>query len=757
MVLLMKLRSSLGNSFSTNKLTALLVTFSLFAALSTNEVMAQNKNVQDSTLNAKDQSLTAKDKYFTQLLLEIQREMRVEEGKKELQENKEMISKVLKEFEHEVLFTKEKREISLDGVIKSLISEAESLQSSSQVGPFVDKIMTFFGSLKQKVVVLKEERFATGPKEISYDLIDTYIARFTAFKALLSQKSEGKQNQNLLSSGSIALFLAQAKASIQEKEQVYNDQVAVNDSLQQDYSTLLQLVYSLESSKISLSSDLQDKETKQENTEKEFTTYEALGTNITEDDFQKKVALMQTNESLKKEITEITDSLEHIDSDLVIESNLLPVKQNDIDQNASKLTDIQKLLLDEKNKKYSAISDRFKQESKAEIDVQDNQIQKQMISLQKTIDLYNTGIDSLTIELQKINEKLSEQFTTGTSVIKQREITVQKLLKEYVRYSQELEKLYTMYKSVLSQNKEAILKLEDNNSFIKTDVVSLQSQKKELTQSVESIKVSIAAKEKEKTETKDDKRVIQIINELTVLYNNLHDTEKALTQTGQLLEQRKSFETNYIERKNQEIAQINQVIDYIDNNIMATQYAIESFVYGYHMQLKKMEIKNIQIKVDDIQKRIDNNNTSLVEQKDKENTNRLLIKKLTGSPEQKNQKEKDILVQINIIVSKMRSLKESIVKDTKVLETQKALLADLKKNYTEMAVLSKTSLKSYFEYGFKSVELQKSVVNNNYPYPNKLPINIPSFDSSIEKLFDLMKDAGVNPDITLEEVKALYK
>ncbi|HCY21207.1 TPA: hypothetical protein DIC40_05150 [Patescibacteria group bacterium] len=89
----------------------------------------------------------------------------------------------------------------------------------------------------------------------------------------------------------------------------------------------------------------------------------------------------------------------------------------------------------------------------------------------------------------------------------------------------------------------------------------------------------------------------------------------------------------------------------------------------------------------------------------------------------------------------MRSLKESIVKDTKVLETQKALLADLKKNYTEMAVLSKTSLKSYFEYGFKSVELQKSVVNNNYPYPNKLPINIPSFDSSIEKLFDLMKDA----------------
>lgn len=423
--------------------------------------------------------------------------------------------------------------------------------------------------------------------------------------------------------------MSEAKASIQEKEQVYNDQIVVNDSLQQDYSKLLQLVYGLESSKINLSSDLQDKETQQENTEKEFATYEALGTNINEDDFQKKVTLMKTNELLKEEISKERDSLENVDSQLVIESNLLPVKQNDISQNASKLTDIQKVLLDEKNKQYLAISARFKQESKAEIDIQDDQIQKQMINLQKTIDLYNTGIDSLTTELQKINEKLSEQFTTGESVIKQREFTVQNLLKEYVRYSQELEKLYTMYKSVLSQNKEAISRLEDNNSFIKTDLVSIKSQKKELVQSVESIKVSIAAKEKEKTETKDDKRIIQIINELTVLYNNFHDTEKALKQTDQLLEQRETFETNYMARKNQEIAQIDQVINYIDNNIMATQYAIESFVYGYHMQLRKMEIKNIQIKVDDIQKRIDDNNKALVEKKNEEKTNRDLIKKLT--------------------------------------------------------------------------------------------------------------------------------
>lgn len=89
----------------------------------------------------------------------------------------------------------------------------------------------------------------------------------------------------------------------------------------------------------------------------------------------------------------------------------------------------------------------------------------------------------------------------------------------------------------------------------------------------------------------------------------------------------------------------------------------------------------------------------------------------------------------------MRSLKESVTKDNKLLETQKALLNELKKNYTELANLSKTSLKSYFEYGLKSVQLQKDVVTNNYPYPNKLPIDIPSFDASIEKLFDLMKDA----------------
>lgn len=57
---------------------------------------------------------------------------------------------------------------------------------------------------------------------------------------------------------------------------------------------------------------------------------------------------------------------------------------------------------------------------------------------------------------------------------------IQNLLKEYVRYAQELERLYTMSKAILSKNKEAILKLEESNPFVRIDVNSLDTQKKEL-------------------------------------------------------------------------------------------------------------------------------------------------------------------------------------------------------------------------------------------------------------------------------------
>jgi len=147
-------------------------------------------------------------------------------------------------------------------------------------------------------------------------------------------------------------------------------------------------------------------------------------------------------------------------------------------------------------------------------------------------------------------------------------------LREHVKYSQELENLYSIYKTVLLQNKEAIIKLEENNPFIKTDISVLESEKQEMEHLIESLNVTIDAKDKEKSETKDETRVITLINELTILYSNLQRAETSLKQTESLLEQRKSFDENYFKRKDQEVEQIDKVIVYIDNNISASRYAI---------------------------------------------------------------------------------------------------------------------------------------------------------------------------------------
>jgi hypothetical protein len=147
-------------------------------------------------------------------------------------------------------------------------------------------------------------------------------------------------------------------------------------------------------------------------------------------------------------------------------------------------------------------------------------------------------------------------------------------LREHVKYSQELENLYSIYKTVLLQNKEAIIKLEENNPFIKTDISILESEKQEMEHLIESLRVTIDAKDKEKSETKDETRVITLINELTILYSNLQRAETSLKQTESLLEQRKSFDENYFKRKDQEVEQIDKVIVYIDNNILASRHAI---------------------------------------------------------------------------------------------------------------------------------------------------------------------------------------
>ena len=147
-------------------------------------------------------------------------------------------------------------------------------------------------------------------------------------------------------------------------------------------------------------------------------------------------------------------------------------------------------------------------------------------------------------------------------------------MREHVKYSQELENLYSIYKTVLLQNKEAIIKLEENNPFIKTDISILESEKQEMEHLIESLRVTIDAKDKEKSETKDETRVITLINELTILYSNLQRAETSLKQTESLLEQRKSFDENYFKRKDQEVEHIDKVIVYIDNNILASRHAI---------------------------------------------------------------------------------------------------------------------------------------------------------------------------------------
>jgi uncharacterized membrane protein YgaE (UPF0421/DUF939 family) len=96
---------------------------------------------------------------------------------------------------------------------------------------------------------------------------------------------------------------------------------------------------------------------------------------------------------------------------LVVKSNQIPVKEVDIDQNIRKLSTAQKALLDAKDKQYAQISENFKQESMSMINTQDKKIENQMIVLKKSIDKYNSGIDSLTNVLQKINEEIDNQKT----------------------------------------------------------------------------------------------------------------------------------------------------------------------------------------------------------------------------------------------------------------------------------------------------------------------------------------------------------
>lgn len=106
--------------------------------------------------------------------------------------------------------------------------------------------------------------------------MDTYIARLTALKTLLSNTKNQDKSLDLLSNPSIALFLQQAKEAVSKKELEYTDQININDSLKQDYGQLVQNVYDLEKNITTITTELQEKNINLEINEKELKTYEAL-------------------------------------------------------------------------------------------------------------------------------------------------------------------------------------------------------------------------------------------------------------------------------------------------------------------------------------------------------------------------------------------------------------------------------------------------------------------------------------------------
>lgn len=367
---------------------------------------------------------------------------------------------------------------------------------------------------------------------------------------------------DVLSNPSVLAMLSKAKSEIQKKEEEYNKQIELNDSLKQDYRDLAQNVYDLEKNNADMENQIQTKNTEISSNADRLNVLNSLDTNIDQEDFQEKLNLQnQINDSNKK-IEELEELMEKNKEELVVKTNQLPIREVNIDQNIRKLGILQKQLLDLKDKRYKEISEKFKSESVFVITGQEKIIDLQMAALQKSIERYNFGIDSLTTELSKMNEEIMKSdledsgkrvSESGKNVIQQRESNIQLLLKEHVKYSQELEKLYSIYQSVLLQNKNAISRLEDDNPFIITDIESIEQEKSDLEYLIESLQVAINAKDKEKSETKDDNRVIALINELTVLFADLQRAETSLKQTETLLAQRKDFDNKYLQKKDQEL------------------------------------------------------------------------------------------------------------------------------------------------------------------------------------------------------------
>jgi len=202
--------------------------------------------------------------------------MNLEAEKHILENNKNSTNSILKDFRNENTFIKEKKEEMLDVYLDKLLAEISTIESQSKLLSFLDKNINFLTSLKQRTVVIDQEKVSAGEKEVSFDLIDTYIATLTSLKISLSKNNDQNKSLDLLSKPSIVLLLEQAKKIITQKESEYNNQISLNDSLKQDYTQLVQSVYDLEKEITAISIQLQEKNTQLSFNQEKLATFEAL-------------------------------------------------------------------------------------------------------------------------------------------------------------------------------------------------------------------------------------------------------------------------------------------------------------------------------------------------------------------------------------------------------------------------------------------------------------------------------------------------
>jgi len=128
------------------------------------------------------------------------------------------------------------------------------------------------------------------------------------------------------------------------------------------------------------------------------------------------------------------------------------------------------------------------------------------------------------------------------------------------------------------------------------------------------------------------------------------------------------------------------------------------------MQLKKMEIENLQTKISGVEKSIVSRNSS-IESKTNERENIAkeidLNRKSNARPVEILTKEKQLFAKRNSLASEIEGLKLGLEKDVKSLEEYKLALIELKKLFKEFALLAKEDLDAYLDFSFNGLALKE--------------------------------------------------